>query len=343
MTYNHRKYIERCLNSIYKFSSEIIIVDNKSTDGTIEFIKQNYPKVKLIENSENLGYGTSVNQGVNHSEKKYLIIMNPDTWAGDNFIEELVQPLKDNNNLITTPKTLLYDGSKINTCGNILHFTGLTFTRGLGAEKEHFNKINYVPGLSGVCFAIRKDIFLEIGGFNEKIFLYMEDAELSWNINSRNLKILYTPSSIIHHDYDLKVPAEKIYHLEIGRYTILNSYFTWKEYLMFLPSLIVAEIFTWGYSLLRGYSGLKFKTKAVKDSVKRDVEKKECDTLSLIKCFEWAIPEGQLRYIFFDKIIRNFGNFIFFLNYKSILAILNLKTKSPTLPEFEIQEEIHGK
>lgn len=343
VTYNHRQHIERCLNSIYKLSSEIIVVDNNSTDGTVEFIKENYPDVKLIENPENLGYGTSVNRGVEHSQKKYVVILNPDIWAEDDFITELLKPLLGDENLITTPKTLTYDGSQINTCGNILHFTGLTFTRGLGAQKEDYDSIDYVPGLSGVCFAVRRDLFREIGGFNESIFLYMEDAELSWNINSRDLKIMYVPSSIIYHDYVFKVPAEKIYHLEMGRYAILNSYFTWREYLMFLPSLMVAELYTWGYSLIRGYNGVKHKTRAVKDSRRKDVVKKDCNSRNLIESFEWAIPEGQMRYKFFDKFIRKLGNSVFFLNYKSITAFSNLKTQSPTLKEIEIPEEIQGK
>lgn len=342
VTHNHRQHIERCLSSIYEMSPEIIIVDNNSTDGTVEFIKQKYPEIKVIENHENLGYGTSVNIGVNYSDKKYLVISNPDIWVEDNFVLELVKPLLDDKDLITTPKTLTYDGSQINTCGNILHFTGLTFTRGLGAEKEDFNQASFVPGLSGVCFAICRDLFLEIGGFDESIFLYMEDAELSWNINSRGLKILYVPSSIVYHDYVFKVPAEKIYHLELGRYTILNSYFTWKEYLLFLPSLMVAEMLTWGYSLLRSYSGVKFKTRALKDGLRGDVKKKDFDTGNLIQRFEWSIPEGQIQYKVFDKFIRRIGNFIFFINYKTILAMGNMK-KSHTLPETEISEEIQSK
>ena len=99
-------------------------------------------------------------------------------------------------------------------------------------------KWSYLSGLSGVCFAIKRKNFLKIGGFDENIFLYMEDTELSWKINANNLKILYIPQAIIYHDYTLKVPPEKIYNLEMGRYIILRKYFTWKECLMFLPSLI---------------------------------------------------------------------------------------------------------
>ena len=70
-------------------------------------------------------------------------------------------------------------------------------------------KWSYLSGLSGVCFAIERENFLKIGGFDENIFLYMEDTELSWKINANNLKILYIPEAIIYHDYFLKVPRRK--------------------------------------------------------------------------------------------------------------------------------------
>lgn len=323
------QYIGKCLNSISKYHANVVIVDNHSTDGTADFIEKNYPEITLIKSPKNTGFGTSVNLGVKQSKKEYVVILNPDVTTESNFVEELVKPIQENRNVITTPKTLLYDGSKINTCGNIAHFTGLAFTLGLGSETDEFNDYMYISGLSGVCFAIRRDIFLEIGGFDESLFLYMEDAELSWNINSKGLKILYVPTSIIYHDYKLKVPAEKIYYLETGRYTILKRYYTWREYILFFPSLMIAELFIWGYSLLKGYNGIKFKWQAIKDSLKTNIEKKECDRRNLIDSFEWEIPTDQLNYSILDKFIKKLGNYIFFLNYSFILILWNLKAHTP--------------
>lgn len=329
VTYDHIGYIEKCLNSISKYSANVIIVDNHSADGTADFIEKNYPEITLIKNPENMGFGAAVNFGVKQSKKEYVVIMNPDVTTEGSFVEELIRPIEENGNVLTTPKTMLYDGSKINTCGNISHFTGLAFTLGLGSEKDEFNDYMYISGLSGVCFAIRRDMFLEIGGFDESLFLYMEDTELSWNINSRGLKILYVPTSIIYHDYKLTVPAEKIYHLEKGRYTILKRYLTWREYILFSPSLMIAELYTWGYSMLNGYSGIKFKWQAVKDGWRSDVKKKEGDRKDLINSLEWEIPADQLNYSFLDRFIRKLGNYMFFLNYSFILILWNLRTHTP--------------
>ena len=93
----------------------------------------------------------------------------------------------------------------------------------------------------------------------------------------------------------LKFLAEKIYSLEIGRYIILRKYFTLKEYLIFLPSLILTEIFTWGYAVLKGYDGIKFKSKAIKMVLRLEVEKMECDRKHLLESLDFKFPDNPLR------------------------------------------------
>ena len=323
VTHNHKNYLEKSLNSIPS-CMEIIVVDNDSSDGTPEEIERRYSHVKLIKSSINLGYGKGVNLGIKNSSKDHIVILNPDTVVQDNSIEELIKPLIDNENIITVPKVILYDGSGINTCGNIDHFTGLTFTRGLGEPKECYSEVEYLNGLSGVCFALNKELYNKIGGFDENIFLYMEDAELSWKINSLGYKIGYIPQSLVYHDYKLEVPAEKIYHLEVGRYLILKKYFTWKQFLMFLPSIFITELFTLGYASLKGFNGLKFKLKAMEEGLNTDVEKISINRKKLIQSLDCRIPHGQLSYNSMDKVFREIGNFIYFINYNVILYLWNI-------------------
>ena len=346
VTYNHADFIKMCLNSLkINKSIEIIVVDNCSSDDTVKIIKK-FPSVKLIKNENNNGYGNGVNLGVKHSKGKYVVVLNPDVKVERNSIKELIKPLKIHENIITVPKVLLYDGSKINTCGNIEHFTGLTFTRGLGEDTTRFNKSTYVTGLSGVCFAIKRELYQKIGGFDENIFLYMEDTELSWKINSLGFKIQYIPGSVVYHDYRLNVPAEKIYHLEKGRYIVLRKYFTWKQFLMFLPSIFVTEFFTFGYASLNGINGLKFKLKAIKEGFSKDIEKIDINRKELIKLLDWKIPDDQLSYNFMDKIIKKAGNFVYFLNYILIFylwTVMSEKIQKGYSPnEFQIDSVNKG-
>ncbi|MEN6552034.1 MAG: glycosyltransferase family 2 protein [Methanobacterium sp.] len=324
---NQKNYIENCLKSlksIYQNSDfEIIIVDNNSTDGTPEFVGKNYPDVKLIK-TENKGFCSANNLGARKAAGEYLILLNPDTKVNEGSLDELVNNLNNKEKTITVPKILLYDGQSINTVGIINHFTGLGFTKGLGESLDKYNEQEYMTSISGACFCIKKQDFLELGGLDEQFFLYMDDAEFSWRLKSRGYKVVYVPNAVICHDYTLRVTAEKIYYLEIGRYIILKKYFTWKEFLIFLPALVTTELFTFGYSILKGPSGIKFKLKAIKEGLTLDVEKNDVDRKDLVRLLEYKIPNGQLSYTLLDKIFLKIGNFIYFMNYKSILIIWNL-------------------
>ena len=320
VTYNHKRYMKECLASVLANDPlEVIVVDNGSTDGTPEFIEENFLDVKAIRSPRNIGYGGGNNLGVKHAKGEYVVILNPDTKVDKNWLDELLKCLEKEEKLITTPKILTYDGSKINTCGNIDHFTGLTFTRGLNENPEKFNEFEYLSGLSGACFAMRREDYLELGGFDENFFSYMEDAEFSWRAHAKGFKILYVPTSIVYHDYDLKVPSKKIYHLEKGRYIILRKYLTWKELLLMLPSLLATEILTWGYSLLNGVDGVKFKIKGIKEGITVKVEKVNCDRKKLLKSLDWKIPEEQLSYSAVDRAIKKIANFVYWMNYKVIV------------------------
>ena len=239
VTFNHRKYIENCLKSLLLNKPlEIIVVDNKSTDGTPEYIEENFPQVKLIRNNENLGYGAANNIGVQKAQGKYMVILNPDTKVEPHSLELLINPLESKENLVTIPKVLFYDGQSINTCGNIIHFTGLAFTRGIGENPGNWNTSQFVNGLSGVCFAITKENYVKLGGFDENIFHYMEDSEFSWRLNAYGFKILYIPECVIYHSYDFKYPQRKYINVEKGRYIILRKYLSLREYILLCSILL---------------------------------------------------------------------------------------------------------
>jgi GT2 family glycosyltransferase len=321
VTYNHHKYLEKCVSSIRKqnYPHEIIVVDNGSTDGTINYIKETFPDIKIIVSPANRGYGAGNNLGFKYTNGRYIVILNPDVIVEQSWLENLIAPLKRQDNVITTSKILMYDGKKINTLGNINHYTGLTFTRGLGEDPIKYSQILQTTGISGACFALTNTAYAKIGGFDETFFLYNEDSDFSWRANLMGYNILAIPDSIIYHDYQLKVSPEKIYFLEKGRYIILRKYLSLKDKIILSPSLFIAEILTFGYAIQFGKVGLKFKLKAMVDGYNARVQyvNREDHTL-LFQMLEKSIPIDQLTFTRIDRIVKIFSNYIFKLNMRFI-------------------------
>lgn len=324
ITHNHRKYIGSCLESVVRDgASEIILVDNCSTDNTPEYVRETFPDVILIESCKNLGFGRANNIGVNESHAESLVFLNPDTKVANHALRHLIIPLQDDKKTITVPKILTYDGSCVNTCGNIEHFTGLTFTRGMGQNPNDFSTQDSLNGLSGACFGIRKSDYCTLGGFDEDFFLYMEDAEFSWRAILNDLRILYVPESVICHDYALEVSPEKIYHLERGRYLMLGKHYSSRNMMSISPSLLLTEILVWGYSSMLGGEGMRMKLKAVLEGIRMMRSRSTPEAPGggkLLERLDRRIPEDQLTFSPVDRLIKRFVNAVYVANLKVVVG-----------------------
>jgi GT2 family glycosyltransferase len=321
VTYNSRHYLDACLRSVLRqdYPHEVILVDNCSQDGTVQYVRESFPEVKVIESPNNGGYGAGNNLGVRYARGKYAVILNPDVVVEAGWLQRLISPLQSNPMVIVTPKILLYDGSAINTCGNINNFTGLTFTRGLGADPvTDYCQVENVSGISGACFALRCEEYVRLGGFDESFFLYNEDADFSWRANLSGYSILSIPDSVIYHDYQLRVSPEKIYHLEKGRYLILRKYLSRDEFLLLLPSLMMAEVLTFGYAARFGFKGLKYKISALYDGFTANVHKLTGDKKALMAHLSPSIPEDQLTFTRVERLGRVFANKVLQWNFRAI-------------------------
>lgn len=320
--YNSSQYIEPCIDSIIKqdYPHEIIAVDNNSTDDSCRILKEKYPNVRLIKNQENSGYGAGNNEGVKHAIGKYIVVLNPDTIVEDGWLRELIKPLKNADKVITTSKILTYDGV-INTCGAINHFSGLSFTRGLGDTSDTQSCTKQISGFSGCSFAIRKDNYLNLGGFDRNFFMYNEDADLSWRANLNGFKILYTPLSVVKHDYVLKMTPKKLYYLEKGRYTILRKYLSTNSLLLLSPSLLITEILTFGFASRQGVDYLYNKILAMIHGLTDEITPVKGNSHLLISSLYDKIPDDQLTRYKIDALIIKIFNAIYIGNYACLKVI----------------------
>jgi GT2 family glycosyltransferase len=164
--------------------------------------------------------------------------------------------------LATSKILLLADPERVNTCGNQVHFTGLTMCRGLGQNEKVFARPEEVDAVSGASFAIRRDLFDKIGGFDPSFFLYLEDTDLSWRARVAGYRCMYVPASVVYHDYALRFGPQKTFYQERNRYLMLLKNLRWPTLFILLPALLLAEVVTWGFALLRERSRLANKWRA---------------------------------------------------------------------------------
>lgn len=254
VNYNGRQHLERCLRSVLPTISsrdEILVVDNGSTDGSADWVQQEFPSIRVVRSPINGGFGYGCNLGVRHAQGGYLVFLNPDTAVEKGWLEPLLAVLDDGPVALATALILLMDDpERVNTAGNNVHFTGLAFCRKAGAPRWALAEPTDVAAISGAAFAIRRSIWEMLGGLDESFFLYVEDTDLSWRARLAGYVCRWVPGSVVYHRYALHFREGKIFYQERNRYQMLLKTLRWPTLLLLLPALLLAEGVTWGYVLI---------------------------------------------------------------------------------------------
>jgi GT2 family glycosyltransferase len=178
-----------------------------------------------------------------------------------NWLLELVNAIEEDQlAAMATPKILLMDRpEKINTCGNDITFTGLTFCRGLDRPADSYMEPEIVSAVSGAAFIIKRSVLDEIGGFDESMFMYFEETDLSFRAMLAGYRCLFVPNSIVYHQYSFRFSPSKCFYQERNRYYSLIKTLRWQTLIVLIPELLIAEILSWGYAILLGADHIKSK------------------------------------------------------------------------------------
>ena len=218
VTFQAKELLIDCLLSLYEntlSSLEVIVVDNGSTDGTPEMLKEKFPAVHVIENPTNEGFTKPMNQALHAAQGRYLLQLNPDTIIMPGALDDLAQFLDQNPDAgICGPKVLNQDRTLQAPCRRgesrpwavISYFTGLS---SLFPDSEFFGQylMNYkdedetheTAGVSGSCMLLRKDLIDQIGYLDERFFAFQEDSDFCFRTREAGWKVFYVPKAQIVH------------------------------------------------------------------------------------------------------------------------------------------------
>jgi len=203
---NGKHHLKSCLDSLQNQTYQnfdTYIIDNGSSDGSLSYIVKNYPLVKIIAFSKNLGFAGAYNQAVKEiMDSNFVVFLNNDTKVDADWLRALCTRMFQENSIIAVGSKLklYYSPSLLHNAGAKLSSVNGGFDIGLfEKDGEQFNIRRYVGATCGASMLVRRDLFLKIGGFDETYFAFFEDVDFCWRAWLYGYKIIYEPTSVVYH------------------------------------------------------------------------------------------------------------------------------------------------
>ena len=213
VNYNGKELLQKCLDSLLKVNYdnfEIILVDNNSTDGSVEFITKNYPSLLIIKLDSNKGFAEPNNVAAKISKGKYLLFLNNDTVVTPNFISEMVKVMETDKKIAICQSLLLKPDGSVDSSGDFIDHLGVVYN-----SKTKIDEIREVSSARGASMLVRSDIFEKLDGFDQKFFVTFEDVDLCWRSWILGYRVLIIPTSIVYHEGGItikKIKSEIAFH-----------------------------------------------------------------------------------------------------------------------------------
>ncbi|MCL4509060.1 MAG: glycosyltransferase family 2 protein [Chloroflexi bacterium] len=207
-----------CLRSVYCHSGhhdlEVIVVDNASSDNSVDIVQKLFPRVRMIANRENVGFSRANNQAISQSRRQYVMLLNPDTVFQNDVVGLFIRVFESDSRIaVVGPKLLTADGLlqrwtrgrglTLRTATNHYLFLSRLFRRtGLfaGLDDDHnYTSMTDVDWVSGACLAIRRSTLEEVGLLDESMFMYYEDVEFCHRVRRSHYRVVTCPAAEVTH------------------------------------------------------------------------------------------------------------------------------------------------
>lgn len=207
VSYNTREMTLRCLATLAKalegIASEVIVVDNGSNDGSVEAIRDTDPRARIVQNLDNLGFGAANNQGLDAAEGDFFLLLNSDAFPEANAITEMLSFLQEHADTgVAGPRILNQDGSLQVSCYKFpspVHAWKENLWLSRGYNDWSHDEVREVEFVIGACMLVRREAFLDVGGFDENFFMYSEEADWERRMRDHGWKVMFVPSAQVTH------------------------------------------------------------------------------------------------------------------------------------------------
>ncbi|MGA2317671.1 MAG: glycosyltransferase family 2 protein [Thermodesulfobacteriota bacterium] len=204
LNWNGYQVLDNCLKSLYDQTYqplEIIVVDNASTDGSVDFLKEKFQDVDLIINERNLGFGAGNNIGIQASQGSYIMILNNDTRLDPKCVEELKRSIEKDKGYGACASKILLENKPdvIDGVGIVVCPDGLSFGRGRLENRGRYDVEEEIFFASDCACLYRREMLDDIGLYDEDFFAYADETDMGWRAQLAGWKCIYSPKAIVYH------------------------------------------------------------------------------------------------------------------------------------------------
>lgn len=198
VNWNGRKYLDECITSLFNQScnNRIILVDNASTDGSVEYVMEKFPHVEIIQNKANLGFAKAINIGIRAADTELIALFNQDAVAEREWLSLLVKAVKNSPKAAASGGKIYHYGSDKNIASTWCKIDPYTAAAWDFTDDEPASEVDYLPGCA---MLIKKEVIDEIGYLDEGYFMYFDETDFCARMIRAGYDLLYVPEAVIWH------------------------------------------------------------------------------------------------------------------------------------------------
>jgi GT2 family glycosyltransferase len=261
LNWNGAAVLPRCLDALQAQTFrdfEVLVLDNASSDGSVEEVEARWPNFRLVRFERNLGFSPANNRGARLANGRWLVFLNNDAFPRPDWLERLVDATLAWPDFLSFASRLVYadDPNRVQSAGDVCNLSGFAWSRGNGFPvTQEYLEFTEVFSPCGAAGMYSRQVFLEVGGFNEKFVSHLEDVDLGFRLRLIGRRCLYVPTAVVEHVVSAGYGVESdrtVYQVQRNVIWMFVSDMPGGLFWKYLPAHLIANLVFLTYYSLRG-------------------------------------------------------------------------------------------